>query len=335
MAEFTPPVHGPVTVPTFILRKQKKFPWVPLVIAVLILLVAIAAYIFAWPKLSPLLSRVLPTKQTTYAVYGILPIGDLYVLPDAGSKDMPKKFSAPGIPSTQGAIDEVRDGKQMYLLLLSQDKLSSNIYAYVQGKLTQLTSSKTFKFQLSYDSSTKTFAYASGTIKSERDILKKNDWSITTYSVITQSEENVAQGTHPVLLPGGVKFLYQTADSIASGIVGAAHDDKINRTMLENPAHAAFAVNAAGTKLALYQDMTQSVLVYNIVANAASFDHAVKSPFPVSALTFLSDDRIEVAGTSDLHRKTTMFQVLGTSSAAQLPSPYVPFVPQKLIINHD
>lgn len=242
---------SPVSRPSNIFRRII----IVLLLTLIALALAYAAYVFI-------------AKQQGW---GIVPPGGEIMLvsaapPVAGAVVLGKSiepFTVEGV-GTAIVVDAERGTDYTYYLVANQERIESNLYrqnvSQETAGLTQLTDSRTLKFDLTYDELSGTVAYAI--------VGEDGATSIVAWDPASKRETVLGRGSHPTLLSGGLFVIYQRGTLIMSANTRTGEEYELLSIEEGMP----FAVDPASGLLALYSSALSSLQFFTVMPKtAASF----------------------------------------------------------------
>lgn len=303
------------------LRAPRSWKMLLLGVVILVLLITgFALYVFKYQGFF----NALPENAQVELSLGIVPAGNIFSL----EQNKTLVSVASPLPGMQ-VIDRVDNGETTFYLLGDPATLTSNIYQDVDGTLMQVTDSPTLKFDLAFDSSSGTFAYLSTV--AENTTLEAFVTAPVQLSLFTEAEgERTLPGSGhlPVFLPGGAHLLIGSEGMIERIDVGTGSRTQLLARNSDSP----FAVSEDGTKLALFNTVTNAVDYFSLSETSVSYERSKKVVGVPRALVFAGKTLVMAASTED--RAHVQVSVVGGASL-EVPNPTKLSVPQKLIITYE
>lgn len=269
-------------------------------------------------------STALPKNAQVQVSLGLVPVGQAFSLDK-------NQLMLEESPLAEGqVIDMVVDGTTKYYLIGDSATRTSNIYRADGGELAKITNSPTLKFDLAFDSVTKTFAYMSGEVASTTlESFVSSPWKLTVFSEASGERMLPGAGGHTVFLPGGTQLLIASGGMIELVPVASG----VRSALLTIEAGAPFAVNTDGTSLALFNRNTGAIDYFSLSGAAASYARSQKVTGVPLSLSF-ADAKTLIMVTSTEERKSMQFSVVGGASLA-VPNPVAGLLPQKITISYE
>lgn len=273
-----------------------------------------------------------------YMTVSNLPASQLYEVNVHGSSLKP--VVAPGEPAGDYVIDQFKDATTTYYLIASASGLTSNIFKSVGGApITQISNSNTFKYDLSYDPTTGYFAYLSGIIKNQADMVTMAEKSqfnavvASTYGTKTITSERVitADASAVQIVPSAFMLVVEKVNGLyAYSLLG-----NINRQIYTSKTSVPFALSANGT-LALYNATTHAINLYRLGGgfNSLSYVGSEKAALVPTAVGVEGGQYILAQGHATASTYASELLVAGVDTPLIIanPDPTTPSeVPQKLL----
>lgn len=312
-----PPIEAIAVPPT-----APPAPLILIVLGVLILAGIVAGGWYLYQQLG--FSTTLPKDARVQVSLGLVPVGQVFSLDK--NQLMPEES-----PLAEGqVIDMVVDGTTKYYLIGDSATRTSNIYSTDGGALTKITNSATLKFDLAFDSATKTFAYVSGEVASTTlESFVSAPWKLTIFSEASGERMLPGAGGHAVFLPGGTHLLIANGGKIELVQVSSG----VRSALLTLEAGAPFAVTADGTSLALFNRTTGALDYFSLSGTAASYVRSQKVTGVPLLLSF-ADAKTLIMVTSSEKRDSMQISVVG-GAFLNVSNPIVGLLPQKITISYE
>lgn len=320
MNEPIAPVPSPVETPPVSSLRPSRLIFALVGVVVLAGLVAGGWYLYQQLGFS----NTLPKGAHVQVSLGIVPVGQVFSL---NKNTLMLEES----PLAEGqVIDMVVDGTTKYYLIGDAATRTSNIYSTDGGALTKKTNSPTLKFNLTFDSATKTFAYMSGEVASTTlESFVLTPWKLTLFSEASGERTLPGAGGHAVFLPGGTHLLIANGGKIELVQVSSG----VRSALLTLEAGAPFAVTPDGTSLALFNRTTGALDYFSLSGTAASYVRSQKVTGVPLSLSF-ADAKTLIMVTSSEKRDSMKISVVGGASL-NVSNPVSGLLPQKITISYE
>lgn len=312
-----PPIEAIAVPPT-----APPAPLILIVLGVLILAGIVAGGWYLYQQLG--FSTALPKNAQVQVSLGLVPVGQVFSLDK--NQLMPEES-----PLAEGqVIDMVAVGTTKYYLIGDSATRTSNIYRTDGGELTKITNSATLKFDLAFDSATKTFAYMSGEVASTTlESFVSTPWKLAIFSEASGERILPGAGGHTVFLPGGTQLLIANGGKIEFVQVSTG----VRRELLALEAGAPFAVNTDGTSIVLFNKTTGAIDYFSLSGTTASYVRSQKVTGVPRSLSF-ADAKTLIMVTSNDKRDSMQISVVGGASL-NVSNPITGLVPQKITISYE
>lgn len=216
------------------------------------------------------------SDQHLYLSFGPLPFGQMYALKDDPTQLAPRLVNAGGRSLPVLAAEEAADGSVLYILFTDPASKVSQVYRQLpDGTLTALTSTPTLKYNLSYDDESKSLVYEETDESDEEQLARIADHQIVFLSLDSGTPTPIGVGTRPILLPGGRQALVLTQGRLLMlpTVPGAASESGL-AVMLGS----LMAVDADGTRAAVYNPSTHSIDFFSISESPSPFAYQRSMP---------------------------------------------------------
>lgn len=213
-----------------------------------------------------------------------------------------------------------------YILLENEEPLVSNLFERsADGRVTKLTTSKTYKYNLSSDPSSETLAFQAAEVDSIlalKDKERNVDWKIVTFSRKTENETVVVNGDSPVFISSRDSLLY--VDGIA-----------LKRIALVSKDSSSTLLNVSKSQLRTYNPITEEYTIFNEISKsldsyafsktgALNYERSVPVKEQLTTITSMDGDLFLVTTKSSTNATTTYTvtsQKTGATSVVITPSP--------------
>lgn len=288
--------------------------------------VAVAALIIligllAWWVYSTMSDRYLfPAKQQVSIALGVGPVGSWFMIDS--KRNTLELATLLDEQTSLYVVDYVVVGDTTYALIVD-GTTSSLVSQTADGARTTLSGNDTFKFGLTHDAVSGTFAYSAVPTRDDARSLP----NVVVFDPRNGSERVVAKGHDAVLLPGALAVLFRVDNQLH--IVSPEGTELALLTLAEG---LPFAVSANRERVAIYNPTTKSVDEYSLANNTFGYGESYASPQTPQALMYV-DSRI--VGFSQSNSSLLAF---GVGNRAKLQEAYQSPIPQALprdIMNND
>ena len=313
-------------------KKIRKIFFVAIGILAVLLIVGIGLgyYFFVYKK-----AEVAPAP---YVSISILPASTLYRLDTQKNVLIP--VTAPGQVKDTEIIDELKVNDATYYLITSIDQSTSNIFVSKKGApIVQVTNSATFKYDLSYDASSNSFAYMSGDIANLQDLFEKtynNELSATVAALGAnggvQNETVIAtSSSHAEIVPKANMVVIEKQDGLYAYPLNGSLSKKIYSSENAIP----FAVSHTGM-LAIYNSATHAVDMYRAGEglNKLSYVSSQKLSLIPTTLGFKGDELMLGASRTEGKKFLSVFSIPEVSESIIVTNPEQNLqhaMPQKIV----
>ncbi len=261
-------------------RKLERIAAAAIIVSAVITVIA-----YGFPRLGGGLSGSIPLAVAV----GSMPGSALYAVDEANGTLSPIILNVEG--QELHALDAVAgsDGSWYYILNEIGERPITNLYRRNEdGSMTRLTTSSTAKYNLSYDAGSGRLAYQASADTENLDFLLSPDWDLTIFDLATGEETTVATGTNPVLLPGGDTLLYKNGEDLILRAIGSDAD-----AIVVSVPSGLYTVDAVGGTLAVYNDTTRKIDVYNLTDGASlSYQQSVETDLAPAALAYVDGELV-------------------------------------------
>lgn len=318
-----PPQSAPYSVPSMQKSGLPRAIVVALVGVVLLAIIGAGVWFYQQQyALSPLNKALgLSKEQHVSVALGVTHIATLFTVSGDGVLE---EILIPGSEPLV-VLDRVVTDTDTYYLLLNQETFVSNLYREGDEGLTQITTSDTFKFNLTHSTQTGAFAYSSGVVTSIEEIVRREAWDITLYSA-SGIEEPLGEGNQPRLDNEG-----KSVFAITEGKLRRFFLSRQSFEILNMQPGASYTLSADDTMLALYNPVTRAIERYRFTSGAGvSYERSESVATPPTALTFVGDRLLAALVASEGTPITLQF--IGETASTSIENPYLPAVPRKLLV---
>lgn len=160
-----------------------------------------------------------------------------------------------GQPADTLITDKAYGATSEYYLLLEKNRPVTQVYEVTDGAWVPLTSSPTYKYDLTVSEQDGYFAFISGTVATSSELATYTDWQVTVTDVSTLQEVARGPGVSVEAVWGKYTLLVQRADGI---YVTPPFQGEPLLTFTVGP-NEPYAVDATGSRFAMYNSASGAV----------------------------------------------------------------------------
>lgn len=251
---------------------------------VLLIVILVAGYYFLHGK-----NGGFAGSTPAFAVsVGPAPASPLYVIDKTSGTLKPLTVTVKGVALP--ALDAVKaaDGSWYYILAEHSSTPVGNLYVQKpDGTIMALTTSKTAKYNLSYDAQSGRLAYQAIVYKNDLDFFTNQQWDLMIYDPSLQKETVVGKGANPHLLTGGQALIYRDGGKLNVEVLGTHATSTITNLPKGNPV---YAIDSKATALSLYNPVSHAIDLFAITKSTSlNYLSSSKVSIPPISVGYVGD----------------------------------------------